>query len=190
MLKQMGLSLEQIKDMLAQKNFSPLEVVQKHLSLIQDQATKLQESTERLDGLSRLLQSKGDVSAEQFLEVIRAMHAIDRQFTPDEMELIKEQGHAIGKEGILAAEEEWPRLIAEMTAHMEKGTDPKDPAVQTLGKRWKELVEAFTGGNPQIAQKLKTMYQENPDAAKAFGGPNPELFGYVQKVMEGMNNER
>jgi hypothetical protein len=59
-----------------------------------------------------------------------------------------------------------------------------------LAKRWKELVEMFTGGNPQIANKLKKMYEENPEAGKTFGGPHfdPKMMQYVQEAMKFLNS--
>lgn len=64
-----------------------------------------------------------------------------------------------GADRIKAVEAKWPKLIAEMRGHLESGTDPKDPAVQALGRRWMALVNEFTGGDPAIASSLKKMYQ-------------------------------
>jgi hypothetical protein len=43
---------------------------------------------------------------------------------------------------------------------MDKGTDPADERVQQLARRWMGLVQEFTGGNPGIAESVKTMYKE------------------------------
>ena len=39
-------------------------------------------------------------------------------------------------------------LIAEVHAEKEKGTNPADPRVQALARRWMDLVKGFTGGDP------------------------------------------
>jgi hypothetical protein len=65
---------------------------------------------------------------------------------------------------------------------MERGTDPADERVQTLARRWKTLVEAFTGGDPGIASALGTMYRTEPEVGSRFGY-DPELVAYVGKAM-------
>lgn len=56
--------------------------------------------------------------------------------------------------------------------------------MQRITKRWKELVEAFTGGNPEIAAKLKKMYKEHPERARQFGGPDQVLSAYISKATD------
>ena len=50
---------------------------------------------------------------------------------------------------------------------------PPDPA----------LIEAFTGGNPEIERSLSTMYKSEPGAASQFG-VDPAVRDYICKAME------
>jgi MerR family transcriptional regulator, thiopeptide resistance regulator len=74
-------------------------------------------------------------------------------------------------------------LIAKVRAEMEKGTPPDSPEVRQLARRWKELVEMFTGGDQGIAETLKRRYTEEPGYAAQFG-MSRELLEYVGKAME------
>ncbi|MEA4901905.1 MerR family transcriptional regulator [Desulfitobacterium sp.] len=56
------------------------------------------------------------------------------------LEKIKKQGKFLGPEKIKAVESEWPQLIARVRAEMEKVTPPTSDEVQTLTKRWEELI--------------------------------------------------
>jgi hypothetical protein len=47
---------------------------------------------------------------------------------------------------------EWPELIARMKAAMQRDADPQGEEVQALAKRWRELIEMFTGGDAGITQ--------------------------------------
>jgi len=97
---------------------------------------------------------------------------------------LKQRGEQLGAEHIKEAEAEWPRLIAEMQAAMDQGTDPADARVQQLARRWKELVEEFTGGDPGIGQSLGRLWQEEPTVHGKDAAPIRELMGYVGKAWE------
>ena len=53
---------------------------------------------------------------------------------------------------------------------MEKGTDPADPKVQALARRWMDLVNEFTGGDPGIARSLGRFWKEQGDDIVARHG--------------------
>jgi hypothetical protein len=86
----------------------------------------------------------------------------DKYFTPEQMEELKQRREVVGEARIHEVEAEWPELIALVKAEMDKGTDPADERVQELARRWMGLVQEFTGGNPAIAESVKTMYKEEP----------------------------
>lgn len=83
-------------------------------------------------------------------------------------------------------EAEWPRLIAQIRAHQERGTDPKDPEVQQLAKRWDELVHKFTGGSVRIATAAARLYANADNHVEGIFGeervPDPDLALYVQRA--------
>lgn len=89
---------------------------------------------------------------------------------------------ALGPDAIRAAQEEWPRLILSVREEMEKGTDQGSEEVQALAKRWKSLIQAFSGGNSQIEASVAGMYQAEPDVA-AQQGLDPALFKYIGAAM-------
>jgi hypothetical protein len=64
---------------------------------------------------------------------------------------------------------------------MDKGTDPKDPRVQVLVKRWNELILEFIGGDPGITQSLKNVYRGEPEFA-AQQSLDGGIFDYVRKA--------
>lgn len=182
-LKQLGFSLEQIKNSLDTPGFSLADVTHLHLEKMRLQFKHQEQLLERLEGLERFAKS-GTPEPLEMLEAIDLLNKIEANYTEEELEELRGRAKQLGKEGMIAAEQEWPQLIKDMQGHMERNTDPGNPDVQRIAKRWKELVEAFTGGNPQIAAKVKKMYEDNPHAAQRFGGPSPELMAYVQRAME------
>jgi hypothetical protein len=72
---------------------------------------------------------------------------------------------------------------------MDQGTDPADERVQALARRWKELVEEFTGGDPGITQSVGRMWQEETTIHGMDTGNMRRLMGYVQKAWAAASKE-
>jgi DNA-binding transcriptional MerR regulator len=182
-LRQLGLPLEEIRECLGRRRFSALRVVELHLTRLRAQLAQQRSLCERLESIAARLRTKEDVSVEHLLATIEAIQMHEKYFTPEELERIKRRGEVVGAERIKEVEQEWPRLIAEVRAEMEKGTDPKSPVVQKLAERWMSLVNEFTGGDAQIASKLGQMYQQE-SSVRESAGIDAEMFSYVQRATQ------
>ncbi|MFC4768676.1 MerR family transcriptional regulator [Effusibacillus consociatus] len=182
-LRQLGFSLEEIMDCLQSPDFSPVEVVRLHIERLREQIDVHTQLCRRLEKIADQLQERRHISAEHFILAIEGIRMSEKYpFTPGQMEKIKKQGELLGPGKMREVEQEWPELIAKVREAMEKGTPPDSPEVQQLGKRWKELIEMFTGGDPAIAETLKRRYEEEPGYAAQMG-LNPEIFAYIAKAM-------
>ncbi|CAN5435106.1 MerR family transcriptional regulator [soil metagenome] len=182
-LRQLGLSLEEVGRYLARPGSSPLEVLELHLSRLRKQIELQQRLCARLEALAAHVRSAETLSAEEFTRTIEMMTMFEKYYTPEQLQELEERRRVIGDERIREVEAEWPVLIAEMRAEMEKGTDPASERVQELARRWMGLVQEFTGGNPQIEQSVSRLYQQEP-AARERMGLDPEIFGYINRAMQ------
>ena len=66
------------------------------------------------------------------------------------------------------AEKEWADLIRDVEATL--GKNPAGAVAQALASRWTRLVEAFTGGDPQIAASAKALYADRQNWPADFQG--------------------
>ncbi|WP_422931500.1 TipAS antibiotic-recognition domain-containing protein [Singulisphaera sp. PoT] len=98
------------------------------------------------------------------------MTVIENYYTPEQLAYLEKRREAVGEERIKQSQTDWAELIAEVRAEKEKGTDPADPRVQALAKRWFSLVEEFTGGDPGIRQSLTKLWKEQGDNLAAQHG--------------------
>ncbi|MGH7468110.1 MAG: hypothetical protein ACRENP_09000, partial [Longimicrobiales bacterium] len=57
---------------------------------------------------------------------------------------------------------------------------PEKPRL-SVALRWQSLVQEFTGGDPQIAARVKQMYQKEP-AMQQRSGIDPAMFEYIRKA--------
>jgi DNA-binding transcriptional MerR regulator len=180
-LRQLDLPLREIGDWLARPGTSAQSVIELHLARLRQRIDEQQALYRRLEAIAERLRTAEEVSADDFLTTMEMIAMYDKYYTEEQREQLAGRAKQLGPEALRAAETEWPQLIAQVRAEMEKGTDPASPAVQALAKRWMELVHAFTGGDPGITESLRTMYREEP-AAREKAGVDPEIFGYVQRA--------
>jgi len=182
-LRQLGFSLEEIRDCLAGSDYSLHRVVELHVGRLREQIAAQLKLCERLEALDRYIRSAGDVSAEEFLQTIQEMIRVEKYYTPEQLEELRQRREVFGEERIRQAEAEWPKLIEQLRAEMDRGADPASEPVQRLAKRWMELVNEFTGGNPGIAKSLSKMWQQEDTIHGMDTREMREMMGYVSKAL-------
>jgi DNA-binding transcriptional MerR regulator len=181
-LRQLGFSLEQIRECLSQPSFSPLQTVHRHIAHLREQIELQQKLCERLEALARLFRTVGEVSAEEFLRTIEVMSMIDKLYTPEQMKQFAEAGKTVGAEEIRAVEEAWTALLAEARANLH--LDPASPEAQALGQRWEELTERTMKGY-QAFPELKQAIADNYKQGKFEGfdrAPQAADFAFIERV--------
>lgn len=180
-LRQLGFALDEIREFLARPEASARHVVALHLARLREQIERQQALCRRLETLEDRLETAEEVSVEEFLQTIEAVTMYEKYYTPEQLQQLEERARTVGQERIEEVQQEWPKLIAEVRAEMEKGTNPSDPSVQRLMQRWNALIEEFTGGDPGIAKSLGRLYQQEPSAREKAGVDGP-LMQYVAKA--------
>ncbi|HEY4561371.1 MAG TPA: MerR family transcriptional regulator [Thermoanaerobaculia bacterium] len=181
-LRALGFSLEESRDFLKRPEVTPDRVLQLHIAHLKEQIAAQQSLADRLEQVARRWRSDENVPTEEFLQIIEVTNMIGKYYTPEQMEQLKQRSEMLGEDHIHQAEAEWPELMAKVQAEMDKGTDPADERVQALARRWKELVEEFTGGDPGITKSVGRMWQEETTIHGMDTGNMRRLMGYVQKA--------
>ena len=178
-LRQLGFPLEEIRELLARKDFDAQQLVRNHVERLKRQIAAQQELCARLEAVAAHYES---ASADEFIQAIEVMTMFDKYYTKEQLDTLAKRGEMLGAEKMREVQEEWPRLIASVREEMQRGTDPKDPKVQALAKRWMELVEMFTGGDPGIRESLKNFYRGEPQVA-AQQGLDAGMSEYIQRAL-------
>jgi DNA-binding transcriptional MerR regulator len=188
-LRQLGFGLEEIREILARPETSVQRVIELHLARINEQIAEMERLRQRLEAIDFGLRTNGSVTAETLLETMEVINRMEKYYTPEQLETLRQRREMIGEEHIKEVEAEWPELIAKVRTEYEVGTDPADPKVQALAKRWMELVNEFTGGDPGIAKSVQRIWQEESTVYGTETGPIRELMGYVHKAVEAGNQK-
>jgi MerR family transcriptional regulator, thiopeptide resistance regulator len=181
-LQQIGFSLKEIRSMLSSRAHSPLSVVEMHLARAKEQIATQQKLCDRLESLAKSMRSR-KVSVDQLISTIEVMNMFEKYYSREQLDELQQRAELLGEDGMRKAQQDWVTLMAEVRAEMEKGTDPESPQVRALARRWRVLIEAFTGGNSEIEKSLRTMYQSEPVHQKIQGTPEPGMMAYIGKAM-------
>jgi DNA-binding transcriptional MerR regulator len=183
-LRIMGLSLDEIRALLDGPGFAPQRVIQLQLDRLEQQIVLQQRLADRLKLLAHHVNSAAHISIDELCRIIEATTMMDKYFTPEQLSTMKARGEALGADKIRDVENAWTEVIPAVRAHMEKGTPPTDPDLQALARRWKDLVNQFTGGDREMAANVRTMYKHEHAQINAqhANTPDPAMFEYMGKV--------
>ncbi len=189
-LRALGLSLDEIRECLDVEGYSPIRVIEMHIARLRERIESEHKLCERLEGVAALLaareSSDGEVSAERFvetvMEVTKMSENIEKYYTTEQLEQLERRKQEIGEERIQEVQAEWPRLIEQVEAQKEAGTDPANERVQELARRWMELVEEMTGGDPSILRSMNSMWQQEESLGGMDTAHMRELMDYIEKA--------
>jgi MerR family transcriptional regulator, thiopeptide resistance regulator len=111
---------------------------------------------------------------------IEPMTMFEKYYTAEQLEQRRQQ---FGQERMDQFHRDWEELIAAARAEEAAGTDPSDPRMQEIARRWIELIELFTGGDEQILNGLKTMMNEEGPEKATRGAVDPKLQANVSEAI-------
>lgn len=180
-LRQLSLPLEQIGECLDQPGFEMLPVLERHLQALDARIAEQRRLRERIEMLAERMRSEDGASVTDLLTTIEETTMFEKHFDKDQLAWLEQQKQTVGADRIREAEQLWPKLIAEVRAEMDKGTDPKHETVQDLARQWRGLIEEFTGGRKDIERGVASVNSE--PAARQRTGLDMEVMSYISKAM-------
>src|SRR5262249_22392030 len=98
-LKQLGFSLEQVREYVGRGDYDPRHVVRMHLARVRGQAAELKRLEARLTALADALEKAEVVSADEFLSTIEEMTMIEKYYTAEQMEYLRNRREQPGEAG-------------------------------------------------------------------------------------------
>jgi TipAS antibiotic-recognition domain len=107
----------------------------------------------------------------------------ERHYTPEQMQRLRARADALGPDGMRAAQDAWREIYAALRAAMQTGTAPDDPRLEPHRRRARELIAAFTGGEPDIAASLERVWSTEDPERVSHGMVDRELAEYAGRVL-------
>ena len=181
-LRQIGFSLEEIRECLEQRNFSFDRVIQLHTARLREQIELSQKWLNRLEAIAQAVSSMQTVSVEALIQTIEAMNMLEKYYTPEQLESLRQRQELLGEEQIKQVQADWQDLFEQVRAEMAKETDPTSEPVKALARRSIELIQAFAGGDPGIEQSLNRMYQQEQSEVVSRGMVDTAVMEYLGRA--------
>lgn len=169
-LKRMGISLAEVGALLKGR----LGRIEEVLALQEEVLAERQAETERALRLVRRARARigaGDALSVDDLTTLTRETTMNDKLDPEEMRaifepLIQKHYDAETLEALrqrpydqAAATKAWEQVTADWKAAMEKG-DPTTAEAMDVARRWSELIEQFTGGDPKIFAMLQATWKD------------------------------
>lgn len=172
-LRQLGLSLQEIRTCLEDPDYSLLQVIHLHRDRIREQIAHSRTLLRRLDGIAQELQTTQSVAVETLMETMETM--TQPYFTTEQQAILEDR--------FKAHESEWQTLLSQIQAEMARGTDLNSPQVRYLTRRWLGSMKTFVDGDSSIYAALTRMVQEEGSAAPGWGTMNGATLEYMLKAV-------
>jgi DNA-binding transcriptional MerR regulator len=183
-LRRLGLSLEDVSTALTAQGPDLRAAVEGHLARVEAELAAQRELRRRLVGILGAFDRLGGPSADQIIDAIEVMTMSERYYTPEQREQLAARADALGEDRLRAYEHAWAELIAAFERERVAGTDPADARLRPLAEQWRELIQAFTGGDMGIHASLNRMYAEAGSKRASRGALSPETAEYAKRAID------
>jgi DNA-binding transcriptional MerR regulator len=162
-LKFIGFPLKQIKELLDRDRLDLPTALRIQREIIEEKRRGLELAAKAIEEVEVALRSSPSPDWKVFAKIIEVINMQnDWEFAKKYYteEQLKELAARATPEVLEKGERDWAELIKDVEAAASEGVDPASERAQALAARWTALIEAFTGGNPGIAQGLRNLYAD------------------------------
>ncbi len=189
-LRDLGLSLGEIRTSLADQECSLAIVLQQHVDRLQTQIEHQRALCLRLSHLLTRLGKHGAISADELIETIEETVMYSKYYSEEQQAELERRRVEVGGERIEQVQNEWKELFAQLDAEWKRGTDPADEAAQVLARKAQSLIDEFTNRDPAMEQSLGNVYQGEGGGSKVMAQQgwsiDPGVFEYMNKAIAAM----
>lgn len=174
-LKNLGLSLPEINKSLETEGLGDL--VERQLVHVEQEMQRLGALQQRLRRLATYLGQP--LCSEKLVELIEGLVAMERYFTPSQLEQLRQRREKSGSQ-----EAKWRELGSALRAQMEAGKPPTAPEVKALAEQRRQYLLEFTGGDPEMLATLQRLRKEKMPVG-GLAGWDAHLMDYADRALEG-----
>ena len=185
-LKFLGFTLKEIKGLFEREPPDLLLTLRRQRSLMEEKRRRMDQALTAIGRTERMLASGGKPNWEAFVQIIEVTQMqtdttwMKKYYSTEAQADLAERGTP---EAHQKGQEQWTELIREVEASL--GEDPAGEKAQALATRWSALIEAFTGGNPAVAEGVNKLYADRNNWPGDFKKPYSDEVGqFIARCIE------
>lgn len=181
-LKQLGFSLVEINAFIENQRLNRVQIIKMQLDSVKKQIELQEDLYIRLESIYKLLNSQKDVSVNQFINLIEVTNMVEKYFTKEQLQRMKQQTEQFSDGEKKQIEIEWSQLIAKVRGELEKNTPPENQRVIQLAIQWQKLTNKFVAGDQEIVKAAERFHSENQNNPLQYG-VDKDLYLYIKEAM-------
>lgn len=174
-LRKFGMALADIGAYLDSPQASPLAIIDAQLASLDQQIEQAARMREQLMHLRAQLVSGAAPELATWLTTLEQMTMYDKYFSQAELKQLRLIQDVDSKK-------DWKELVSQVKSLMDQRIPPDGAAAKKLTRRWIEILNRDTGGDPHLAVKLDHMLTSEPRAQEETG-ISLEMRGYIMAAM-------
>lgn len=173
-LRRMGVPLADVARLLDGRAGSLQAVLARQIQALDREIERALALRERLGVMQLVLAGGGQPAIDDWLSSLAMMGTLEQYFSADELRR--------AFDGLARCAAEWPPLVWEIRASMERGVPPDDVELQPLLQRWIDLAARWMDGDLGLLDRWGRMLRERPELPLS-GGIDRALLDYVDEAI-------
>jgi len=173
-LRRMGVPLAEVARLLDGSAGSLQAVLAQQIQALDREIERTRALRDRLGVMQLVLAGGGEPAIDDWLSSLAMMGTLERYFSADELRR--------AFEGLARCAAEWPPLVREIRAMMERQVPPHGVELQPLLQRWIDLASRWMQGDQALLDRWGRMLREQP-GLPLRGGIDRALLGYVDEAI-------
>jgi DNA-binding transcriptional MerR regulator len=190
-LKFIGFSLNEIRKILNRETIDLVTALRRQRQAIEEKRRRLDRAIKAIQRAEYVVGVSKEPVWEAFAKIIEVinmqtdMEWSKKYYSEEAQREIEKRAGTIPREVIEQAQRDWTVLIKEVQAAVASGENPASEKSQGLAARWSELIEGFTGGNPEIQKGLNRMYADRNNWPSSMPKPfGNEVQTFIAEAMK------
>ena len=185
--RELGFSLESIRDVLGQPEFQILDALEKHRESLRGRVQRLERLIHTVDNTIHHLKGENIMSPkglfEGFSEEQQEEYArqAEQMYDPETVCESNRKWKSYSAQKKQAIMEEGKQVYLDMIAAMPKGAE--SPEVQAIVERWRVHMNYFWMPDLDQLLALASMYGQSPDFKANFDQMHPELADFMKEAV-------
>jgi DNA-binding transcriptional MerR regulator len=175
-MRQMGLALSDIADLLAGEGVAPQRIIGQQIRALDQQIAQATELRGRLTMLRDGLMAGAEPDMGNWLEALALMTTYGKYFSTTELKQIFTNWSLI--------EADWLVVKDLVRSAMDRQMPPDAPEVQALAYRWMALMLHWMGGDLDLLDRWGHMFRTEPSAQGRNHAPPGDMIEYVETAIK------